>query len=394
MPKKYTYEEIKEEFDEKQYELLSKEYTGYNQKLQYICVCGKKCETTHTSLKSGKISCFDCQIKRNKERFLEKHGVDHPSKTKEFKEKSKQTRAKKLEENPNYKKDIQEKTKATNMEKRGVPYPLMSKEVQEKSKQTIFEKHGVEYAGQIESVKIKAKETSLKKYGTEHPQQNKEIHKKGEETNLKKYGHKNPFQVEEFKEKSKQTNIEKRGVEYAGQSEEVKDKMKATNIERRGVDNPMKSKEVYEKHKQTNLERRGVENVMQDKDVFKKAQATMKTKKKYTFPSGRIEMVQGFEPFALDILLEKGYDEDDIIVGDVDEIPQITYEFEGQEHIFFPDIYIISKDKIIEVKSTYTFNKAKDQNIAKLKACRDMNLVYWIIGKNGDLLEKMKSKNY
>jgi hypothetical protein len=41
------------------------------------------------------------------------------------------------------------------------------------------------------------------------------------------------------------------------------------------------------------------------------------------------------------------------------------YECEGSTHRYYPDIYIKSENQIIEVKSTYTFNKEKEKNLIK-----------------------------
>ncbi|MBF0554112.1 MAG: hypothetical protein HQK96_06065, partial [Nitrospirae bacterium] len=46
-----------------------------------------------------------------------------------------------------------------------------------------------------------------------------------------------------------------------------------------------------------------------------KSQTTSYRKKIYQFPSGRIEKIQGYEGFALNDLLDKGYMEEDIIVS-------------------------------------------------------------------------------
>lgn len=62
------------------------------------------------------------------------------------------------------------------------------------------------------------------------------------------------------------------------------------------------------------------------------------------------------------------YDEDDIIVGVdniINEIGFFHYNYEGKIHRYYPDIYIKSENKVIEVKSTYTFNKEKEKNLLK-----------------------------
>jgi len=91
----------------------------------------------------------------------------------------------------------------------------------------------------------------------------------------------------------------------------------------------------------------------------------------YKFPSGNIVKVQGYEPQALDILINK-YKETDIISGTKNiilEIGPIRYFYENNEYTYYPDIYIKSINTIIEVKSQWTFDKWKEKNLAKEQAC-------------------------
>ena len=113
---------------------------------------------------------------------------------------------------------------------------------------------------------------------------------KREETNLQKYGNKCALQADSIKEKSKETCIEKYGVEKVLQSEKIKEAIKKTNLEKYGAENPYASKEIIEKIRKTCKEKYGTEF------------------RDYTTPSGEIRRVQGYEPYALDILLktEKG----------------------------------------------------------------------------------------
>ena len=93
--------------------------------------------------------------------------------------------------------------------------------------------------------------------------------------------------------------------------------------------------------------------------------------KEYLLPSGNIVKIQGWEPIALDNLLQI-YQENDIAICDADiqkEIGRISYEFENKQRTYRPDLYIRSTNTIIEVKSTWTFKKDLAKNIAKKQAC-------------------------
>lgn len=137
-----------------------------------------------------------------------------------------------------------------------------------------------------------------------------------------------------------------------------KQKTKITFLRKYGVTNPNKTKEVRDKIKKTNLERYGVEYSSQNPEVMEKTQRNAKKYKEYTLPSGKVIKVQGYEPFALNDLL-KIYKEEDIITERKD-IPRITYKTDDKTRYYFPDIYIKSINKIIEVKSTWTYKCKTD----------------------------------
>jgi len=93
--------------------------------------------------------------------------------------------------------------------------------------------------------------------------------------------------------------------------------------------------------------------------------------KEFKLPSGRIVKLQGYEPQVLEQLLES-FNENDIAIG-VKElnktIGKIQYTFKNTKRTYYPDFYIKSTNTIIEVKSQWTFDKWKDKNLAKQKAC-------------------------
>jgi hypothetical protein len=55
------------------------------------------------------------------------------------------------------------------------------------------------------------------------------------------------------------------------------------------------------------------------------------------------------------------------------------YEYEGETHRYYPDIYIKSENKVIEVKSTYTFNKEKEKNLLKRDSVINKNINFKFI---------------
>jgi hypothetical protein len=262
----------------------------------------------------------------------------------------------------------QEKTKATNLERRGCEYSLQNKEVRDKIKETNLKRFGCEHPMQNEEVRDKIKETCKKIYGCEHPMQNKEVREKVKETNLERYGCENPMQNEDIKEKIKETNLERYGCENPFQNEDIKEKIKETNLERYGFEHPCQNAELSEKA---------------SKNAYKSYD--------YIFPSGRVEKIQGTEKYMLNELLQKeGIQEDDIIVKR-NEVPEVWYEDEnGIQHRYFVDCFIKSQNRCIEAKSTWTAEKKKDCIYLKQQALKDAGYLceIWIYDGNGEIVEK------
>jgi len=179
--------------------------------------------------------------------------------------------------------------------------------------------------------------------------------------------------------------LEKYGVENPSQSEEIKKQKIETCFKNYGVEHSMQSEEIREKAKQTCLERFGFEHAMQNGEVAEKSSKNSYSHKVYTFPSGKEINVQGYEPFALNELIQT-LSEDDIITG-CSNVPNIAYtDEEGKQHKHFPDIYIPSQNKCIEVKSTWTAEKGKNSIFLKQNAGKQFGYNYeiWVYNGKGE----------
>lgn len=161
-------------------------------------------------------------------------------------------------------------------------------------------------------------------------------------------------------------------------------------LERYGVPYSSQSSDIRKKIIQTTLDHFGVENPMQNSDVRSKSMSTSSGTKSYNFPSRTIQC-QGYEPWALDILLEQ-YDEYDIITDDefkyfTDEFPEFWYMQDGKKHRYFPDIGILSEKKIIEVKSDYTATLDPEKISLKMKSVTDLgfNMELWVFTEKKEL---------
>ena len=309
-------------------------------------------------------------LEKKKKTNMEKFGVDFPSQNAEVKEKVKQTLIEKYGENP-----------------------FQNKEIREKAKQTCLVNHGVEFPQQNVEIREKSKETCMKNFGVEHPQQNSEVREKSKETCIEKYGVEISSQNEEVKEKAKQTCLVNHGVEFPQQNVEIREKSKETCMKNFGVEHPSQNAEVREKAKQTCLLKYGVAYPLQNAEVSEKASKNAYKLKSYTFPSGNTIQVQGYEPFGLDELIATEQISETDIVTNRKEVPTIWYEdTHGKKRRYFVDIFIPSQKRCIEVKSTWTMKKERDNVFEKQQAMKNAGYEcdIWVYNEKGEKVEYHK----
>ena len=246
----------------------------------------------------------------------------------------------------------------------------------------------------------KIKNTSLK-LNTENPNRQSNIIKKQKETNLNRdienpnrknetiikrkntvniLNTENPNRKNNIVKKMKKTNLEKFGVEIPMHSKDVCERSKKTNLEKYGVINAFQSEEIKQKIKETNLKKYGFEYANQNPDIFENVSKTSYKYKNYVFPDGITIKVQGYEPKALDELIHEGYNSSDIVT-ERSKVPTIWYNDERfKKHRYYVDIYIPKNNKMIEVKSTWTYKKKKDNINLKASECIKHGYTYeiWI----------------
>lgn len=237
-----------------------------------------------------------------------------------------------------------------------------------------------------ECSKKKARETCLKKYGVDHPQKVKQIRDAAKATCMAKYGVDNPSKAPEITQKIKDSHIKRYGVSSPMHVPRFVEKQRNTLKKNYGVDNPMKDKNIRQKAADTCERRYGVDNPMKVREFYEKANTSFE-KKDYTLPSGTVIKLQGYENYAMDILLKDyAYDEENVKTARED-IPVITYQYKGKICKFYPDIYLPLKNKIIEVKSTYTHLAFEEKNKRKLEAAakQGYKIEYWVFNRQGEL---------
>lgn len=200
-----------------------------------------------------------------------------------------------------------------------------------------------------------------------------EIKEKVKNTCLKKYGTSNYFKTDECKEKIKQTNLKNYGVDNVFKNDEIKKQIQKTNIEKFGVDNPSKSVEIKIKKETTCLRNHGVKSPYQNRYIFEKnLKSGLKIKK---FENSELNYQGSYELDFLNIFYNK---------IDIEKGLTINYEIDNKNKYYHSDYYIPSLDLIVEIKSTYWYNKCKKINeIKEQYAKKDHNYIM-ILDKNYD----------
>ena len=379
-------------------------------KLSFRCRCGTADVKTFVRAKISGLLCKKCTSvqrteKRNKTN-IDKYGNTCTLQAPEIMAKAKESLIKRFGCDNVFKHvDIQQSIKKTNLEKYGAENPFASTELKAKLRRTCKEKYGTEFPMQCKEVSDKKKATNMIKYGVEVSSKADSVKQKACETNLRMYGkthHIVPvvmdkikakniiiygveysFQAEPVKEKIKETLMKRYGVDHSMKMDETKRKTRETNQKNYGCDHPLQNQDMKDMIKATNIIRYGVEYPNQSVEVQAKSQKTGLKYKLYTAPSGIQRNIQGFEHFALDILFNEMNLEEDDVHTDRKAVPRICYD--NNTRYYFPDIWIESLNKIIEVKSTWTYKLHKESNIKKWVATvgEGHTMEFWIFTNKG-----------
>jgi len=221
----------------------------------------------------------------------------------------------------------------------------------------------------------KNKITNQIRYGVDFPQQNADIFKKSTKTLNEKYGVDNISDVKEVKDKKKETCLKNYGFVSYTKTLEYKKRVKDTCMEKYNVDNPSKFNEFKKKKIETTLINWGVENPTQSNFLFEKSQI-----------SGKKMILHE----NMDLLYRGTYEKDflDYCYNnkiDVGKGPTIKFKFEGKNKVYHSDFYIKEKNMVIEIKSTFYYNRYLELNKTKEEETRNQGYEYLIImDKNYD----------
>jgi hypothetical protein len=214
---------------------------------------------------------------------------------------------------------------------------------------------------------------------------------KRKNTNLKNCGFTTNLICPKTKEKIKKTTLQKFGCEHNSQSQLIKDKKIKTCYKNYNVNFPTQSKEIQEKIKNVNITKYGVEYPNQNAEYAENIYKKQYKFKEYVFPSGKIQKIQGYENYALDeLIINEKIEEQNIITG-IKNVPEIWYnDANNKKHRHYVDIYIPNQNRCIEVKSTWTLEKKKDNVFIKQSSAKKLGYNYeiWVYDRKGNNLEK------
>ena len=189
---------------------------------------------------------------------------------------------------------------------------------------------------------------------------------------------------DDFKIKSKETSINKYGVNSPNKSESVKYKKVLSMINKYGYISNSMTNESKNKLKSTNIDRYGVEYPMQVCEFAEKQQRNAKKIKYYNY---KLFYQGSYEKDFLEYL-----DNLDIL-DNVSRGMPIKYKFDGKNKIHYPDFYLEKYNLIVEIKSSYYYNKYLDKNISKMNKCIELGYNYiFIINKNYTILNYIIEK--
>jgi len=268
------------------------------------------------------------------------------------------------------------------------------------NKKTCMEKYGVESIAKLKEVREKVKSTLIKKYGVDNIMKYEPMKQLVSDKLTLKFKN-NPWKISKYNDSNRPINCisnkqerQRRIIEKYGQlnykSSKVFKELVKTGVQtKHGVEHISKVKSVIETKKQNNIIKYGVSSTSQVPEIVDKITKNAFKQKEFTFPSGKIVKVQGYEPFALKDLLEKENIPENNIVTGCKNVPTIWYnDINLLKRRHFVDIYIPSQNKCIEIKSSFTVKK---QNVfEKQKEAKNLGYLYeiWVYNEKGEVIAK------
>lgn len=204
--------------------------------------------------------------------------------------------------------------------------------------------------------------------------------------------HMSDEQKNEISNRKKKTCLERYGDVYVINSQHTRNKTK----EKLGVDRPQYLDNYGEICKAGYIKKHGHKFTHSEDSIERMRLTKLKRYgsimtptsryKTYEFPSGKTVEIQGYEDLAITRLLET-HNENDLVVGRkaIENVcGSFVYVKSGRSHVYYPDIYVRSENKMIEVKSPFTYTMHSDVNELKRRCVIDRGFLFefWVITAN------------
>lgn len=289
------------------------------------------------------------------------------------------------------KKNSDTKKQETCMKNHGVKRPLQSPTIMKKLQQTVTDTHGegITNVFQSSEIKEKIKKVNIDNHGVVHNSQREDVKQKLRD----KINSRSDEEKQDILQKSHTTSLLKYGENSYAKTDESKQRSIRRNMKKFGVPNQLQYYSKLPKSKQktqdTNFKKYGVRHPMQNATIADKASKKSLRYYNYTFPSGRIDRIQGYENFALNELILIGIHEDDIITKRT-EVPEVWwFDAKGIKHRYYVDTYIKSQQLCIESKSPYTAEQKGKDIFIKQQAVKDAGFYceIWVYDRKGNKVE-------
>lgn len=212
-----------------------------------------------------------------------------------------------------------------------------------------------------EMVKSKRKKTSENLYGYEHYSKTEEFKIRRKQTNLSNHGNENYTN----RDKYKKTCINKYNVDNTLKIKDIKDKSKATMLNKHGVENYVEHPDFKFKSEQTCMKKYGVKNAAQSPEIYEKIKHSFYLTKQYK--NTNLYYQGTYEFYFLELI-------DSInLLNNISVPTPVKYTLKKMSHTYNPDFQF--KEKIIEIKSGWTYNKNGKDKLLEEKNNEKWNAV-------------------
>jgi len=241
----------------------------------------------------------------------------------------------------------------TNIQRFGVANVFAATSVKKKLRKIYLRRYGVTNPAKSPLVKQKMRETNQLRYGGVAPACSREVLGKMQATCVEKYGVVNPVHAAGVKNKMAKTSLKRYGVTNPAMSALVQDKMLATNWFRYGAPSANCTKKTQAKRRQTCREKYGVDHHLKDPEIQKKLLRARYKILKVKVHNKVFECQGTYEAALIPKLVSR--------FGMANVQTQFSSGFPKDARLrtsFTPDFYIKSRDRFIEMKSTYTLMDA------------------------------------